>query len=97
MTAPTMRSIILAELDALEVPDCDVRRAAMALLAIVESPDRPGHMPMAHDALAALMYGIRDLYVPRAPLQVQLDAERAANQLRRLGFDVPNPQIGIDP
>lgn len=89
MTAPTMRSIIVTELDDLAVPDCDVRRIAMALLTVMEAPDRPGHMPMAHHALAALMAGLRDLYEPRSPLQVQLDAERAANQLREMGFEVP--------
>ncbi|MEV7768321.1 hypothetical protein [Microbacterium sp. NPDC086615] len=70
MTDHTIRNIIVAELDELEVPDCDVRRVALALLDVMESPDRPGHMPMAHDALAALMRGIRDLYEPRSPLQV---------------------------
>lgn len=89
MTTPTMRSIIVAELDKLEVPDCDVRRIVMTLLDVMETPDRPGHMPMAHHALEALMIGIRDLYEPRSPLQVQLDAERATNQLREMGFEVP--------
>lgn len=89
MTISIIRSQIIRELDELEVPDCDVRRIALALLDAMETPDRDGHTPMAHDALAVLMRGIRDLYEPRSPLQVQLDAERAAKQLRRLGFDAP--------
>lgn len=86
MTTPIIRSMIVAELDELEVPDCDVRRIALALLDTMETPDRDGHTPMAHDALAVLMRGIRDLYEPRSPLRVQLDAERTQRSASERGF-----------
>lgn len=80
---------MLCELDMLSVPDGDLRRIVTALGAMMEYPDRPGHLVVAHDAWDSMRRTIHELYEPKAPLQEQRDYERQRRELAQNGMDLP--------
>lgn len=85
----SFRETVIAELDQLEVPECDLRRITLALVDMLEQPDRPGHVIAANRAIEAILPVVRDLYEPRPPLRQQVDYMRARRLAAVDGIELP--------
>ncbi|MCS5722322.1 hypothetical protein N1028_15405 [Herbiconiux sp. CPCC 203407] len=93
----TMRELALQDLDALEVPESDIRRVFLELADLAQDTDLPGpDFVVAQETFLAMAASIRENFKKRTSLQEQADFLRARRELKeQLGVEIPdhyNPQ-----
>lgn len=85
----SLAQLLRNEIDKLNVPEGDIRDLVTILGRMMVSPDRPGAMLVAISAWECLRPTLYELYVPKTPLQEQLEYERVRRSLSEHGHDVP--------
>ncbi|GLK17189.1 hypothetical protein [Herbiconiux flava] len=81
------------QVDALEVPESEVRRIYLELAALAQDTELPGpEFVLAQVGFLAMTTALRENFEKKTPLQEQADFLRARREIKKLtGIEVRNP------